>query len=84
VSEYNLDADARISIEGVREKIFTGANMFKVEDKLAQIHDEFEAILSNTNLALIEEIPAEKMDEISNTILELEKTTIKLGELVTK
>jgi len=84
VSEYNLDADERISIEGVREKVSTGANMFKVKDKLAQIHDEFESILSNTNLAVIADIPSEKMDEISNIILELEKTTIKLGELVTK
>jgi metallo-beta-lactamase family protein len=84
VSEYNLDADARISIEGVREKVSTGAQMFKVKDKLAQIHDEFEAILSNANLAVIADIPSEKLDEISNTILELEKTTMKLGELVTK
>ena len=84
VSEYNLDADERISIEGVREKVSTGANMFKVKDKLAQIHDEFESILSNTNLAVIADIPSEKMDEISNIILELEKTTIKLDELVTK
>jgi metallo-beta-lactamase family protein len=84
VSEYNLDADARISIEGVREKVSTGAQMFKVKDKLAQINDEFEAILSNANLAVIADIPSEKLDEISNTILELEKTTMKLGELVTK
>ena len=42
------------------------------------------AILSSTNIAVAEDIPEEKRDQISNTILELEKATIKLGELVTK
>jgi len=84
VSEYNLEEDVRISSEGVKDTIYTGTQMFKVKDKLAQIHDEFDAILSNANLAAIEDIPEEKRDQISNTILELEKATIKLGELVTK
>ncbi|MHC1719562.1 MAG: MBL fold metallo-hydrolase RNA specificity domain-containing protein [Clostridiaceae bacterium] len=84
VSEYNLEEGVRISSEGVKETIDTGTQMFRVKDKLAQIHDEFDAILSNANLAAIEDISEEKRDQISNAILELEKTTIKLGELVTK
>jgi len=84
VSEYNLDAGVIISVEGVKDRVFTGAQISKVRDKLAQIRDEFAAILSNTNLAVEGNIPVEKMNEISNTILDLEKTTIKLGELVTK
>lgn len=84
VSEFNLEEDVRISVEGVKARVSTGAQMFKVKDKLDQIHDEFDTILSNANLAAIEEIPEEKRDQISNTILELEKATIKLGELVTK
>jgi metallo-beta-lactamase family protein len=84
VSEYNLEADVKISIEGVRARVSTGAQMFNLKDKLAQINDEFEAILSNTNIVVAQDMPSDKLDEISNTILELEKTTIKLGELVTK
>ena len=84
VSEYNLDAGVIISVEGVKDRVSTGAQISKVRDKLAQIRDEFAAILSNTNLAVEGNIPVEKMNEISNTILDLEKTTIKLGELVTK
>jgi metallo-beta-lactamase family protein len=84
VSEYNLDAGVIISVEGVKDKVSTGAQISKVRDKLAQIRDEFAAILSNTNIAVEGNIPVEKMNEISNTILDLEKTTIKLGELVTK
>jgi len=84
VSEYNLDLDERTSIQDVRSRIAKGAEMFKVRDKVAQVHDEVEAILANTNIAIEEAIPPEKMDEISNTVLELEKATLKLGALVTK
>ncbi len=84
VSEYNLALDERTTIQDVRSRIAKGAEMFKVRDKVAQVHDEVEAILANTNIAIEEAIPAEKMDEISNTILELEKATLKLGALVTK
>lgn len=84
VSEYNLDADVIVSVEGVKDRVYTVAQISKLRDKLAQIRDEFASIMSNTNIAVEENIPGEKMDEISNTILDLEKTTIKLGELVTK
>jgi metallo-beta-lactamase family protein len=84
VSEFNLEADAIIRVEGVKDRVSTVVQISKVRDKLAQIRDEFAAILSNTNLAVEGNIPVEKMNEISNTILDLEKTTIKLGELVTK
>jgi metallo-beta-lactamase family protein len=84
VSEYNLALDERTTIQDVRSRIAKGAEIFKVRDKVAQVHDEVEAILANTNIAIEEAIPAEKMDEISNTILELEKATLKLGALVTK
>jgi metallo-beta-lactamase family protein len=84
VSEYNLEQDVRISSEGISARVSTGAHMFDLKDKLAKINDEFDAILSNVNLAAVEDIPQEKRDQISNAILELEKTTIKLGEIVTK
>jgi len=84
VSEYNLDEGVIVSIEGVKDRVYTGAQISKLRDKLAQIRDEFAAIMSNTSIAVEKSIPADKMDEISNTILDLEKTTIKLGELVTK
>jgi metallo-beta-lactamase family protein len=83
VSEFNLEADAIISVEGVKDRVSTVVQISKVRDKLAQIRDEFAAIMSNANLAVEGNMPDEKMNEISNTILDLEKTTIKLGELVT-
>ena len=83
VSEYNLDADVIISIDDVKNRVSKGVQMFKLRDKLAKVHEEFEAIVHNANLAEDKGISADRMNEISNTILELDKTTMKLGSLVT-
>jgi metallo-beta-lactamase family protein len=84
VSEYNLDAGLRVSKEDVKSRIATSVHLFEIHDRLAKIHEEFEAIAHNATLAEDAGIPEEKMEEISNAILALEKTTINLGSLVTK
>lgn len=84
VSEYDLDADVRISLDHIKNRVATGAQMIKVKDKLVQVYEEFEDIVQNTNFAMDRGISAERFNEILNTILEIEKTTIQLGTLVTK
>lgn len=82
VSEYNLDQDVKLESEGVKGIVETCGKICNVRDELAKLHDDIEAILSNTSIAIEKAMPEEKMVEISNTILELEKTTLKLGTLV--
>lgn len=84
VSEYNLNADVRISVDHIKNMVATGTQMIKVKDKLAKVYEEFEDIVQNTNFAIDQGISAERFNEISNTILEIEKSTIQLGTLVTK
>lgn len=82
VSEYNLDEDVKLESEGVKDIVETCGKICNVRDELAKLRDDIEAILSNTSIAIEKAMPEEKMVEISNTILELEKTTLKLGTLV--
>lgn len=84
VSEYNLISDVRLSIEDTRNRIATEEQMMKVRNQLSKIHDELETILYNTNLAVDKSTTQEKISEISNMVLELEKSSLKLGTVVTK
>ncbi|MBR0597136.1 MBL fold metallo-hydrolase RNA specificity domain-containing protein [Sinanaerobacter chloroacetimidivorans] len=84
VSEYNLDEDVRVSLEDVRSRVATEEQMMQVKDKLSRIHDELETILYNTHLAVNDSASGERIREISNIILELEKSSIQLGSTVTK
>lgn len=84
VSEYNLDSDVRISIEDTRNRIASQEEMAGVRNRLSKIHDELETILYNTNLAVDDETTQERVSEITNIILELEKSSLKLGTAVAK
>jgi metallo-beta-lactamase family protein len=55
-----------------------------VRNSLSKIHEEIEAILYNTNLAVGNGATQAKIDEISNIILELDKSSLKLGSAVAK
>ena len=52
--------------------------------KLADIHDRLETILYNTNLAVGTELTPEKLLEINNLVLELEKNSVNLGVAVSE
>lgn len=84
VSEFNLESDVRLSIEDTRNRIVTEDQMVKVKNQLSKIHDELETILYNTNLAVDASTTQEKIEEINNVVLELEKSSLKLGSAVAK
>jgi len=82
VSEYNLETDVRVSVDDVKNRVASEEQIYKLKDKLSKIHDELETILYHTNLVVDNNTNADKMSEISNIILELEKSSIQLGSAV--
>lgn len=83
VSEFNLDADIRISIDDIRDKVSNGAQLYKIRDRISGVSSEFETVLNAALLAMDTDLPPEKLNEILSTILELENATAKLGILIT-
>lgn len=79
VSEYNLEQGERVGAEDVKSAIENKEQMLKVKGKLANVRNELGVVLKNTSLLLDEKMTEEKLIEISNLALELEKITIKLG-----
>lgn len=84
VSEYNLDSDLLLSIEDMKNKIVTEEHLREVKHRLSKIHDDLEAVLYNAHLAVVDGSTQEKINEIYNMILELDKSSLKLGSAVTK
>lgn len=83
-TEVDLDADDVMTIEEAEEDQIDEEKIRLVKDKLADIHTSLEDILYSANLAVGENIPQERLVEISNIILQLEKETLNLGMAVTK
>ncbi len=81
VSEYNLDSET-MSVEDTRKLVATEDQMMKVKDQLSKVHDELETILYNAHLSVDTDMTRNRINEISNIIIELEKSSIKLGSAV--
>lgn len=84
VSEFNLDSDLLISVEDTRDKIATQQQLTDVRNQLSKVHDDLESILYNANLAVENGTTQDKINEINNIILELDKSSLKLGSAVAK
>ena len=84
VSEFNLDSDTLLSIEDTKDKVATQQQLTDVRNQLSKIHDELEAILYNADLAVGNGATQDKINEINNIILELDKSSLRLGSAVSK
>lgn len=84
MTEVDLaDASGMTALEAASDMV-DAEKVRLVRDKLFGIHDSIEDILYSANLAVGEQIPVEKLVEISNVIMQLEKEAIHLGMAVTK
>lgn len=84
MTEVDLaDASGMTALEAASDMV-DAEKVRLVRDKLFGIHDSIEDILYSANLAVGEQIPIEKLVEISNVIMQLEKEAIHLGMAVTK
>lgn len=82
VSEYDLDTDAVLSVEDTRNLIATEEQLNRVKSQLSKLRDELETILYNTHLSVDQNTTQERINEISNSLIELEKNSIKLGSTI--
>jgi metallo-beta-lactamase family protein len=82
VSEYDLELDTVVSVEDTRNFIATEDQLNKVKSQLSKLRDELETILYNTHLAVDQNTTQERINDISNSLIELEKNSIKLGTTI--
>lgn len=84
VSEFDLENHQVINRESAYEEAVNDENLVAVKKRLSSIHYELEKILYNTQLAIDSDISPERVAEIGNIVLELEKSSLNLGSAVTK
>jgi metallo-beta-lactamase family protein len=84
VSEYDLDSDQLLCMADTRDKVATQEQLTQLRNHLAKVHEELEAILYNTHLAVESGATQDKISEINNIILELDKSSIRLGSAVAR
>ena len=83
VSEFELSKETVMTMQEAVAEMAGAEQIAGVRDRIAGIHDDLERILYNTQLAVGDRISAERMAEIKNVVLELEKNALNLGSVVT-
>lgn len=83
-SEFILENDELLNKEDALRDAMDNEALDITKKKLADIHDRLETILYNTNLAVNTELTPEKLSEINNLVLELEKNSVNLGVAVSE
>lgn len=84
ISEYELKTDTVLTEQEAMQELAAPEEVINVRDKIADIHDDLESILYNTSLAVGGQVSPERLTEIKNIVLELEKSTLNLGSTVTQ
>lgn len=84
VAEYDLEVDEGEPVDLLVEKKARCKDIILLRQKLEKVRNELDAVVNNANGVLDRGIRQERLDEISNLIIELEESTIKLGAGVTE
>ena len=81
-SEFVLEHDELINKEEALRDAMDSEALEVTKNKIADIHRRLETILYNTSLAANTELTPEKLAEINNLVMELEKSSVNLGVAV--
>lgn len=81
-SEFILEHDELINKEEALKDAMDNEAIEITKSKIADIHRRLETILYNTSLAANTELTPEKLAEINNLVMELEKSSVNLGVAV--
>ena len=83
-SEFTLQKDEIVDTKQAVDDSIDEDTLINTRETLTDIHERIEDILYNANLAVGEKISASKLAKINNIVLELEKSTITLGSVVSE
>jgi len=83
-SEFILEKDDIVNMEQAMADAIDNETLNNTRNNLSEIHRGIENILYNAILAVDDDIAPEKLAEINNIVLELEKSAINLGAAVSE
>lgn len=82
-SEFELETGELLSREDVIMDAMDDEGIEELKDKISDIKSELDSVLSSTQGVIENRISAEKLQQINNIVLELEKASANLGSSIT-
>ncbi len=82
-TEFELETGKLLSKEEIIREAINVEDIDTLKEKVVSIENDVDAILNKAKGTINKEIPAEKLMEINNIILELQKAAMTLGSTIT-
>ena len=82
-SEFVLETGQLLSKEDVLTEVMDSEGIAELRDKIASVKAELDEMLSGAEDMVESMISAEKLQQINNIVLELEKASVNLGSSMT-
>ena len=82
-SEFELETGKLLSKEEVIREVINEEDVEELKGKIVNVKEELDKMLTNTQGAMESRISAEKLQQINNILLELEKASVNLGSSIT-
>lgn len=79
VSEYELETGKILSKDALVKDVINDQSIIQMKKRISDIHYNLELLLYNASLSIDETNNSDKLTEINNKLLELEKSTLSLG-----
>ena len=83
-SEYVLEKNVVLTREDAIKDAIDHETFEDIKGRISKVHYDLETILYAAHLAMNDRASADRIAELSNIVLELEKTSINLGSALTK
>ncbi|MEF9921730.1 MAG: MBL fold metallo-hydrolase RNA specificity domain-containing protein, partial [Anaerovoracaceae bacterium] len=84
ISEFELDNSHVLNAQEATKDGVDYEDVHKVRMRISDVHSKLENILYNADLIMDNNISEDKMNQINNIVLELEKASMNLGSSVTE
>lgn len=84
VTEFELSRNQIVNREQAMKAAMNDEVLMDLKLRISDIHDDLETILYHTRQTMAKEITPEKLAQINNIVLELEKSSLNLGAAVTE
>lgn len=82
-SEFELETGRLLSKEEVITEVMDDEGIEELKDKIVNVKEQLDQMLSEAEDAMKNQLSAEKLQQINNIVLELEKASLNLGSSLT-
>ena len=83
ISEFELESATMISMEETIKDVMEAESIDKLKLRVAGVQDILNSLLKTPDAVTDSEVSAEKLSELKNLVVQLEKDAVNLGSAIT-